>query len=714
MRVSACVAIGALLGCVQPLRVGDRAPDGGFLLNVGAPPSAGRGEDGGLPDGGLDAGGLNDGGPTGGATDGGLNDAGDRDGGTADGGLRDAGDPLAELSLDGGWFRVRQGLFGGAIAAAARAASSPDVVYAVTPAGRVFVSLNDGRRWDERARIIPFDPKGWVSNITIQVNPTNDQEAFLSFTSTTWVDGGQEVRSFLLRSVDGARTWVAVGLPLQAGSTLAVGARALWVVEPVSIGVARLHRSDNGGQTFSTLSLPIATNQGPTSIIASPSNDQEAWLQNDREVWRTTNGGASWGPVGPPLAVGSFYARLEHAPTSPGRLILSVANALAQISTNGGATWQPASSQTQGHWCVPATASNALWCESWSGALMRSPDGQTWYPVGVVQSVGTQLLLPRDDQDALVVGIEDEVSRPNNGTLERSVDGITSVKTTAAALHASGQRLVVGTALGQVFVSADDGRTWTRGGGGLPHGRVQSVLVDPMNPLVVYAVVSFVSQSTAMVGFYKSIDGGGSFFALTRPTGVDGSQLYSFMTDVVTVGSSGVLATSTNGGSTWSTNTPTNAAPTVLDCSPAECLAIPAADVVGRLLSSTDRSLTWTTVSGPPELERTTQAAIAAGTTYVATERLFLALRSAGWSTAEVNLVIPRQFDNRFPFRLLKAAGPELVVGATDATIHSSVDAAALWSNLPAPAQPTALAVSADGRRAVIGFDGEGVLILRR
>lgn len=239
------------------------------------------------------------------------------------------------------------------------------------------------------------------------------------------------------------------------------------------------------------------------------------------------------------------------------------------------------------------------------GGVWRSDDaGVRWTPLGDLlptTAVGALALAPGDDQ-VLYVGTG-EANFANHSRyglgLFKSVDGgrhfqnlaestfagrcfarlqvvaqnpntLYAAVTTAGgfpALAAARNHPLANGPVG-VFRSLDGGQSWTQLGNGLPqHLSATDVMVDPSNPLVVYAAIGHVFGA-AQNGVYKSSDGGQTFSKLAGGLPTSGlgritlalapsltSRLYaSLVNPCDAAGNNGTtleVYRSNDGGATW-------------------------------------------------------------------------------------------------------------------------------------------------------------------
>jgi subtilisin family serine protease len=210
--------------------------------------------------------------------------------------------------------------------------ASNSVVCVGTGNGHIWRTSNSGTSW----RDIP------VTSIT------NSVQGIVFFDASTGVCIGQPSGTSwrVGRTSDGGASWQAAeSLPApQSGETTSWAAIAslgdtLWV----GTSNARILRSTNRGVTWTSAlvasSGTIATVTFSTSTLGycavRPSGGQAA------TVYRTTDGGMTWTPVGMPWTSSALVLRSLYAPARSRYLLAVCAGSQVLRSADSGATWEP-------------------------------------------------------------------------------------------------------------------------------------------------------------------------------------------------------------------------------------------------------------------------------------------------------------------------------------------------------------------------------------
>ncbi len=224
----------------------------------------------------------------------------------------------------------------------------------VGPSGRIYQTIDGGARW------------------TLQVQnpePTGFLDALAFWDAQHGVALGDPVRGRfqVLVTSDGGHTWApvpATGLPearagegafAASGTCLTAltpetgsAARSAWFVTG-GPGKGRVFRTSDGGATWAVSETPVASSADSEGLfgVAFPSASTGVVVGGDYRqknaltpsAARTTDGGQAWQPVS--LQPEGFYSGITVVPGAP-RTLVATGLAGTSVSTDDGATWQPA------------------------------------------------------------------------------------------------------------------------------------------------------------------------------------------------------------------------------------------------------------------------------------------------------------------------------------------------------------------------------------
>ncbi len=253
-------------------------------------------------------------------------------------------------------------------------------------------------------------------------------------------------------------------------------------------------------------STHIGGDGGYTQIDQLSPNTMFAQFQGAGNVYRSTNGGASWSAVGSGISTGdrvAFFSPIEIDPTNSSRILLATHRLYRSL--NGGTSWSVISGDlTNGSGAVRALAvskSNpqVVWTASNDGVVSRSTDGGTTFTrvlTGVPgwPRVTREITIDPIDQQTVYLAVSqfgtDQVRRTTDGGLTWTVlDGdLPDVPVNVVEVDRSGGQpvLYAGTDIG-VFKSTDGGQRWFRPGLGFPNACVIDIRLDPARKRVVVA-----------------------------------------------------------------------------------------------------------------------------------------------------------------------------------------------------------------------------------
>ncbi len=297
-------------------------------------------------------------------------------------------------------------------------------------------------------------------------------------------------------------------------------------------------------------------------------------------VFKSTDGGASWGTTG---LTNAYISALAIDPVTPTTLYAGMYAGGVFKSTDGGASWNASGLTGSGvlSLAIDPLTPATLYAGDWGSFVYKSTDGGvSWRdyllfpsascgPCGAVRALAINHLIPTtlflgtdpitqyyDDGSVYYAG-PGEVFKSTNGGISWGTSvyfdtPYESVRSLAIAPRTDPRApatLYAGTSgspgvFSGVFRSTDEGVSWNATG--LTSGGVSSLAIDLLTPTTLYA-------GTESAGVFKSTDGGASWIA-TGLTGVGGVTLVIDPLTPTTLyagtGTSGVYK-STNSGVNW-------------------------------------------------------------------------------------------------------------------------------------------------------------------
>jgi photosystem II stability/assembly factor-like uncharacterized protein len=292
-------------------------------------------------------------------------------------------------STDGGetWHIASEGYTGAQTSEVAIDPAHPELVYAVGRQG-LAKSTTGGSSWTYLSQ------NEFTEAASLSVNPNGAQDVLLSL----------RFNGAIFRSTDGGRGWrrVLCAVPncrypnnlhgfvqfarpradprviYAAGRTAGLSAER----PTVSIGV---RKSVDGGQLWEAVNTGLSADLNVNAVAVHPANPNVAYVgAGSSGVYRTTDGGAQWQPVGlaqmevRALAVNPVNPNLMYAGTEGNGLFVSPDS--GQLWRNAGAGLEPNASI---HSVVIDPANpQIVWAADYHSGVYRSVDGgKTWAPV---------------------------------------------------------------------------------------------------------------------------------------------------------------------------------------------------------------------------------------------------------------------------------------------------------------------------------------------
>ncbi len=333
----------------------------------------------------------------------------------------------------------------------------PDMVFAGTSAGQVYLSRDGGRTWVDAGAWLPFP--GWVVS-SLRFDPNQPSRLWASLRGI-W--GGGHVAS----SDDLGRTWnsrVQDGLPNEPIYTLAlVPGHEGRIFAGTASGV---YGTDDGGKTWSDLTGDLPNVQKVTSLLVDADQPDTVIAGTWRQAYRSDDAGKTWTGIFEGMVLDSEVFSLTPVPGKPGEIWASTCGWVYATRDRGG-KWERFKEgfeerRTPGFAALP---NGRLLAGTVAGLHISDDDGKTWHRMG---DPGISIL-------------------------------------TMAYHPAKPGRIVIATEGSGVWTSDDGGTTLRPGSGGMINTRVGAFAVAGKELMV------GVNHAGPFSGVYSSHDGGKSF-----------------------------------------------------------------------------------------------------------------------------------------------------------------------------------------------------------
>ena len=436
-----------------------------------------------------------------------------------------AGGPAAGAAAaapgDATAWQSAPGLAGGAITAIGVDPQDPSMVFAATLEAGVFKSANGGRTWR------PLDLAPGVSRVDALAIAPGDPK-------TLYVGTGRGV----FKTTNGGASWQATSSDLLANETAErrqhrriegyVYALAVDRHDPDTVYAATwekgVFKTTDGGASWRSIGLravsPLVLDpRDPETIYAGAVGAATGTtsILHASGVFKSSDGGASWHPVG---LRGTNVAALALDPQHPKTVYAGTDGKGVVKSTDGGRTWRHAGFEGEdvgGLILNPKNPEN-VYAESKGEIFASTNGGGTWRALNAGWVSGTWptalALNPRNPATIYLGTITAVDGKGDVGAgIFKSVDagdswrpvnaGLTDARVSALALDPRGLGTAYAGIDGRgVFKRSPDG-SWRAANTGLRNLGVHALAVDPEDPATVYAVSDR--------GIFKSTDAGANW-----------------------------------------------------------------------------------------------------------------------------------------------------------------------------------------------------------
>jgi photosystem II stability/assembly factor-like uncharacterized protein len=271
-----------------------------------------------------------------------------------------------------------------AVAALAIDPLTPTTLYAGTGHG-IFRSVDGGTTWEEANAGLP------------EFSPPASALAIDPLTSTTLYAG---VGGRVFKSPDGGMTWQDIGI-----TNLNIGPINALAIDPIT--PTTVYAGGYGGGVFRSIDGEAAwdavntglTNLNVSTLAIDPLTPTTLYATTDGGLFKSTDGGTTWGETGLGDASGKAFAIDPSTPTILyARTFDLVRGVGLSKSLDGGATWQAADAGLDNHTVstlvIDPLTSTTLYAGTFDNGVFRSLDGgATWQAVNTgLTSLGVNTL----------------------------------------------------------------------------------------------------------------------------------------------------------------------------------------------------------------------------------------------------------------------------------------------------------------------------------
>ncbi len=395
---------------------------------------------------------------------------------------------LVATPLSAQWRRAK--LFGADVRALIVDPSHPDTLYLGTSGGEVYVSHDAAKTWSNPRVSVEF-PGYVVDNLVI------DRDGRLW--AACWGLWGGGV---IAVSADGGHTWSRRDAGLEDFSVRAIAVDPRDANFVVAGGLTGVYRSTDAGHSWEKISDQINVE----SLALDPRTHDRIYVGTWRQGIRTDDGGKTWKLINGGMVLDTDMFAITIDPVNPDDVWVATCGWVYN-TVNRGDLWKRYRDGFDNRRihdveidpCDPQT----VYAGSVAGLYRTNDRGKNWYRVSDESLVVNNIAMHPQRPHRLILGIEGDgiyVSNDDGKTFTRSCDGLRNLTiTTIAADPARPKRVyasvVFGGSSSGIYVSDDAALTWRR---------LSATAIPPVLSLIVNTD-GFVAGTEK--GFYRSTDG---------------------------------------------------------------------------------------------------------------------------------------------------------------------------------------------------------------
>ncbi len=429
---------------------------------------------------------------------------------------------------------------------------NPKTILAGSRFSEIFKSTDGGETW--RFKTLGGYNVG-LETSAFQFDPANSFQVLAASTQG------------LLRSIDGGETWGGYGNVNNSFFTLVTDPSSATTLYAGNINGSGIFKSTDGGAHWTSINNGLPSNQGATGawplvlgFAVDPAHPATLYAGTyGNGLYRSTDGGSNWSSAGSGMR-STYGTAFAFEPSST--LVAATLGGGVYRSADGGGTWAPSNagldagmvSSLLSDPAAPGTVYAALF----DGVYRSTDGGGTWQAVNngmPVIPVSALASRPGSPRTLLAATLGGGIlkSTDGGGSWSASSQGLTDLFVSSIVVDpTSPLTLYAGTdhsssASQRVFKSTDGGATWTQTGLDAGQNPITFLAVNPANASQVIAM------SENALGYYQSLDAGKTWTTVTTNSSCGGINTGFFdpAGSIVSVGGTGGLCRSGDGGKTW-------------------------------------------------------------------------------------------------------------------------------------------------------------------
>lgn len=378
------------------------------------------------------------------------------------------------------WQQEGPGNIGGRFNALAISPTDQNIIYAGSANGGIFKTTDGGTTWNPI-----FDDHAYLAIGEIELDP-NDENTVYVGTGDKNFGGGSHLGNGVYRSTDAGATWTQIGLeetaiiteiavdPTNSNRIFVSTLGNTYEKTPDNRGV---YRTTDGGASWQNV-LFISDSSGVIDMVMDPTNSDILYATGfnrinlpfqakvtgpDAQIYKTIDGGDNWSVLTNGLPSGDqSRIGLAISNVSPSTLYASYTGTSLDIvdiykTTDAGATWAPLNVHAGG---LPTSAQG----------------GFGWY-------FGEVYLNPYDNAQLMVPGVDMFKSQDGGSTWSQNVPNWWDYTVHAdkhAIIYLSATSYIIATD-GGLYKTTDNGNSWTDIEN-IPVTQFYHIDVDKLNP----------------------------------------------------------------------------------------------------------------------------------------------------------------------------------------------------------------------------------------